>query len=148
MKKLLILTVLLALAAACSDSSSTPTTPTTPATLNLSGTWVGPVSFEDISGRMTWQLTQSGANVTGPVLLAMTTGTVLLNGSLAGTLNGSSLDYTITVASGGIPSQPSCAGQLKGTMTATATTLTGPVGLTSSNCTVRITSSSVTLTKQ
>jgi hypothetical protein len=148
MQKTLLVAVALAFATACSNNSSTPTTPTTPAPLNLSGTWVGTVSFEDITGRMTWQLTQSGTNVTGPVILAMTTGTVLLNGFLTGTLNGSSLDYTISVASGGIPSQPTCAGQLKGTMAATATTLNGPVGLTSTNCTVRIQSNTVTLTKQ
>jgi hypothetical protein len=148
MKKMLLVAVFLASAAACSDNSSSPTTPTTPAPLNITGTWVGTVSFEDITGRMTWRLTQSGSNVTGPVTLAMTTGTVLLNGSLTGTLTGSSLDYTVAVGAGGIPTQPSCAGQLKGTMTATPTTLNGPVGLTSTNCTVRITSNTVTLTKQ
>jgi len=136
----------------CSSNSSTPTTPTT-ATLDVTGKWVGPVSFEDIDANMTWQLTQTGTNVTGPVTLGMSSGTILLNGFLTGTLNNAtstsaSLDYTVTVAAGGIPTQPSCAGQLKGTMTASPTTLVGPLGLTSTTCTVRITSSNITLTKQ
>ncbi|HZP48276.1 MAG TPA: hypothetical protein VFB07_07080 [Vicinamibacterales bacterium] len=97
---------------------------------------------------MTWGLTQSATAVTGPVTIALPTGTVLLNGFLNGTLTGTSLDYTITVAAGGIPLQPTCAGQLKGTMAATSTTLTGPMNLTSSTCTSPITSQNVTMTKQ
>jgi len=91
--------------------------------------------------------------VSGPVTLGLPTGTILLNGFLTGTLNNAtstsgSLDYTVTVAAGGIPTQPSCAGQLKGTMAASTTTLVGPMGLTSTSCTVAITSSNITLTKQ
>jgi hypothetical protein len=136
----------LLLAAGCSDSS-TPTTPTPPP-LTLTGTWTGPVTFEGIDARMTWTLTQNGTAVTGPVLLSLQSGTVLLNGFLTGTLTGTSLDYTITVATGGIPNKPSCAGQFKGTMAATPNTLTGPMGLVSTNCEVQITTNTITMTKQ
>ncbi len=97
---------------------------------------------------MTWALTQSGTTVTGPVTIALPTGTVLLNGFLTGTLTGTTFDYTITVAAGGIPLQPTCAGQLKGTLAATATTMTGPMNLTSSTCASPITNQNVTMTKQ
>src|SRR5215471_10976597 len=134
-------------AAGCTDHSSGPITPTTPS-LSLTGTWGTTITFADVSARMTWVLTQSGTGVTGPVTIALPTGTVLLNGFLTGTLTGTSLDYTISVAAGGIPLQPTCAGQLKGTLTATSTTLTGPMNLTSSTCTSPITSQNLTMTKQ
>lgn len=136
----------LLLVAGCSNDSTTM--PTTPAPLNLTGTWNGTVTFENVASRMTWVLTQSGAAVTGPVTVALPSGTVLLNGTLTGTLTGTSLDYAIAVNTGGIPQQPSCVGQLKGTMTATPTTLVGPLGVTSTNCTVQITTETVTLSKQ
>jgi hypothetical protein len=97
---------------------------------------------------MTWALSQTGTAVTGPVTVALNTGTVLMNGFLSGTLNNTSLNYTITVAPGGLPLQPSCAGQLTGTMAAQATTMTGPMNLTSTTCTSPITSQSITMTKQ
>jgi hypothetical protein len=52
------------------------------------------------------------------------------------------------VAPGGIPLQPTCAGQLQGTLTATATTLTGPMNLASSTCSSPITNQTITMTKQ
>ena len=153
MNRAVFLLLFLGLTVGCTSNNSTPTTPTPTATLDVTGKWVGPVSFEDINANMTWQLTQTGTSVSGPVTLGLPTGTILLNGFLTGTLNNAtsttgSLDYTVTVAAGGIPTQPSCAGQLKGTMTASPNTLVGPLGLTSTTCTVRITSSNITLTKQ
>jgi hypothetical protein len=96
---------------------------------------------------MAWQLTESGSTVTGPVLILLPTGTVLVNGFLTGTVTGSSLSYTISVGPGGIPTQPTCVGQLTGTMTVAATTMNGPIGLSSSNCTSLTATTTVTLTK-
>lgn len=87
---------------------------------------------------MTWTLTQTGAAVNGPVLVTQPNGIVLLNGFLVGTLTGSTLDYTISVGQGGIPLQPACAGQLKGTMTVSfgpPSTMAGNYGVASSTCT-------------
>jgi hypothetical protein len=144
MRRILFPALLLASAVACT-SNSTPTMPAAP--LNVTGKWTGAISFQGISGNMTWQLTQTDSNVSGPVTIALPTGTVLLNGFLTGTLTGSSLDYTVSVAPGGIPTQPACAGQLKGTMTVTATTINGPVGLSSSNCTSLMATTTVALNK-
>lgn len=138
--------LILAGAAACSSESSS--TPTQPTALDVTGNWATNVTIAGITGRMTWALTQSGTTVTGPVTVAVATGTVLLNGFLTGTLTGSSLAYSIAVGPGGIPLQPSCSGQLTGTMAATPTTLTGPMNLVSTTCTVPITTQSLTLTKQ
>ena len=138
--------LILAASAACTSSSSS--TPTSPTELNLTGNWGTNMTIAGITGRMTWALTQSGTSVTGPVTVAVPTGTVLLNGFLTGTLTGSSLTYSIAVGPGGIPLQPSCSGQLTGTMAATATTLTGPMNLVSTTCTVPIATQSLTLTKQ
>jgi len=137
----------LAAAAACSSNSS-PTTPTP--TLDLTGTWTTSVTFSGVSGRMNWMLTQSGTTVTGPVTVAVSSGIVLLNGSLSGTVANSSLAYTITVPAGGLPLQPTCSGQLQGTMAIASppTSMSGPMTLTQSSCTSPIGSQTITMTKQ
>src|SRR4051812_28842645 len=96
------------LAVACSDKTTSVTTPSP--SITVSGTWTGNVTVADTATRMTWTLAQSTNAVTGPVLLSLPSGTVLMNGFLTGTLNGSVLTYTISVGPGGIPTQPTCAG--------------------------------------
>ena len=142
---------LLALAAVAACTQKTSTTPTPPAPLDVTGRWGTDLTFQGVSARMTWTLTQSSSSVTGPVILALPTGTVLMNGVFQGTLTGTSLPYTITVGAGAIPSQPACTGQLGGTMTVNSgaiQTMTGPFGVASSNCAIPLPSSNVTLTRQ
>jgi len=94
--------------------------------------------LQGTSSEMAWTLTQNGTTVTGPVLVRLPNGIVLLNGVLTGTMTGSALQYTISVGPGGIPSQPACVGQLGGTMTATmgvTSTLTGSYTVLSATCT-------------
>lgn len=140
--------LLAAVAAGCGEKS----TPSSPSAVNLTGTWVGNLTVQQLPVRMTWTLTQTDAtNVTGPVLLGLQTGTVLMNGFLVGTLTGSSLAYTISVGPGGIPTQPTCAGQIGGTMTAsigTIATLSGTSAVTGSNCTPPFPGGTITLTRQ
>jgi len=133
---------------ACSDNS--PATPTTPQPLDLSGTWRGDITVSGASARMTWTLTQSSGSVSGPVLVALPDGIVLLNGSLTGTIAGSTLTYTIAVAAGGIPAQPQCTGQLGGTMTATIglpSALAGTYAVRSSTCATGFAGGNLTLTR-
>lgn len=136
------------LAAGCGETAA-PVAPT-PA-ISLTGTWVGSVDVSGASTRLTWTLSQAGQAVTGPVMLALPSGTVLLNGFLTGTLTGSQLAYTISVGPGGIPAQPSCTGQIAGTMTATiaaVSTLAGTSTVTGSSCTPPFPGGPLTLTRQ
>ena len=138
-----------ALAAGCSNSDQTPAAPTAPT--NVAGTWAGNVTVADASTRMAWTLSQTGAAVTGPVTLALSNGIVLLNGFLTGTISGTTLTYTISVGPGGIPLQPSCAGQISGTMAVNlgaVSTMTGSPTVTSSTCTAPFPGGTITLTKQ
>lgn len=141
--------ILLGLTDACS-SVRTSTAPE-PDGLNLTATWTGPITIDGNEARMTWNLTQVNLAVTGPVTVLLPTGTVLMNGFLTGSLSGRALPYTISVGNGGVPSRPTCAGQLTGTMTVTigvTSTLSGPMGASSSNCTPPVASSTVTLNRQ
>jgi hypothetical protein len=146
---LALLAAISLVAIACDDDKS-PTAPTAP--LDVSGRWATDITIQTVPTRMTWTLTQSATgSVTGPVLVGLGNGIVLLNGILTGTLTGSSLASTIAVAPGGIPSQPTCTGQLGGTMTVTSgavSTMVGPMTVISSNCTLQLPSTNVTLTKQ
>src|SRR5262245_37825560 len=141
--------LLLATLIACTDKS-TPSTPSQ--STNLTGTWIGNLTVQQLPVRMTWTLTQTDAtNVNGPVLIGLSTGTVLMNGFLVGTLSGSTLTYTISVGPGGIPTQPTCAGQIGGTMAVNigvTATMTGTPSITGSNCTPPFPGGSITLTRQ
>lgn len=141
--------VLSAMATACS-ADKTPNAPEASG-LNLTATWAGPLVVADTEARMTWNLTQVNSAVTGPATVLLSNGIVLLNGFLSGTLSGTTLAYTMSVGNGGVPTRPTCAGQLTGTMTVTAgvtSTLIGPMGVSSSNCTPPFDTSTITLTRQ
>jgi hypothetical protein len=140
---------LMVLTTACA-SDKTATAPE-PASASLTATWAGPIVVDGTEARMTWTLTQVNQAVTGPVAILLPSGTVLLNGFLSGTLSGTALSYTISVGTGGVPSRPTCAGQLTGTMTVTlgaSSTLRGPMGVSSSNCTPPFDTSTITLNRQ
>jgi hypothetical protein len=149
MRNILASVLVMALtSAACSESS--PNAPA-PAPLSVTGTWTGDLSLLDTPARMTWTLSQSGSAVSGPVLVLLPSGVVLMNGVLSGTLSGSVLGYTIAISRDGIPSQPACTGQLGGTATATmfvVSTLAGSYAVTASTCTTPFSSGTFTLTKQ
>ena len=132
---------------ACGGGASpTPPSITRP---NLAGRWAGALLVESTPARMTWTLTQDDTRVNGPALVSLPTGTVLLNGILSGTLTGTTLDFTIQVSAGGIPSAPSCTGQIGGAATVSGTsTLTGSMRLISSTCEPPITNPPFTLPRQ
>ena len=138
------------IAGACSfESKSTPLAPVS-SQIDVTGRWATDITVQGVSGRMTWTLTQTGASATGPVLVGLTSGTVLFNGFLTGTLSGSSLAYTITVSPGGVPNQPACTGQLGGAMTVTmgnVSKMVGPMSVIGSNCAIQMPGNSFTLTK-
>jgi hypothetical protein len=153
MRPFLLSAILIGSAIALSSCSSTDSSPTGPSTtINLTGTWSGDFVVQGSTGRMMWTLTEAnGTNtVAGPVLLALPSGTVLLNGTLSGTLSGSALTFAINVAAGGIPSQPSCTGQL-GTSAVAAiaatSTLSGTLTVVTSSCPAPVQNGPFVLTK-
>jgi len=150
-KKILrLFSFLLLAAAAARCSSGKSTSPTSPTAFVVTGVWTADVAFQGITGRMTWTLQQQDTAVSGPVLMALPTGTVLMNGTLQGTRAGSQLTYSIAVGPGNIPTQPSCTGTLSGTMTITSTTtptMTGPLGVAASTCTIQFQTTNLTFTR-
>ena len=98
-----VLTAAALLGAGC---TTTHTTTMPSPSLDLSGTWKGSFVVQGLAAEMTWTLTQSGTAVSGPMLVKLPNGIVLLNGSLTGTLTGSVLAYNISVGPQAIPSQP------------------------------------------
>ena len=133
------------LSTACGDEM--PTEPTNPAT-SLTGVWRGNITVNNVSTTMTWTLTQTGTSVAGPVVIALPTGVVLMNGTVAGTLSGTTLAFTVTVPPGGIVSQPGCSGQITGANAVmSSTTMNGAYSVVNSTCTTGLTNSTFTLTR-
>lgn len=148
MRRAVRLVLFATLVAAVGCTTSSPVSPS-PRSLNLNGTWSGDLFLELARARMVWTLTQSASTVTGPVIILLMNGTVLLNGTLSGTLTDSTLDYSIAVAPDGIPTQPACSGELVGTATPTgASTLGTAFSLLSITCAPPVPNGSFTLTKR
>jgi hypothetical protein len=132
------------LSTACGDEL--PTEPTNPPS-SFAGTWRGNITVTGVTAVMTWTLSQTGTSVSGPVVIALPTGAVLLNGTIGGTVSGSSLTYTITVPPGGVVTQPGCSGQISGASAlSSTTTMTGTYSVNSA-CTTGLSSGSFTLTR-
>lgn len=135
-----------ALVATTACDAELPAEPSEP--LNISGEWRGSITVNGVPARMTWTLTHISASVTGPVLVALPTGLVLMNGALTGTLGGTTMTYTIAVPAGAIQLQPACSGQIGGTTTVVSpSNMNGTYAVTSSTCTTGLTNGSFTLTK-
>jgi hypothetical protein len=130
-----------------SANSSSPTSPsstTSPASgLNLSGTWTGSFSSADgaASGsgiQLKWTATQSGANVSGPIVLTVEGDDegeedTVVNGTMSGTVSGAELTSTrFTVAAGSIPipELSTCTISGTGTHAATTASISGPMAMT------------------
>lgn len=124
----------------CGDNDNRTVTSPTPApapapTLNLAGTWTGRFTVQGETSECcqinSWTATQSGASVSGPMVIDVGEG--LVNATLTGTVSGSQLtSATFTVAAGGIPdpSLASCSIRGTGTLAATATSISGPLAIT------------------
>lgn len=146
---LLVISTVCAIGAACSSSTSTGA-PSLPA-IDITGTWSGPTTFDGQSSKMVWTLVeQPGGAVTGSMFDALPSGTVLINGSLTGTVNGSTLTYAIAIGAGAIPSLPTCTGQLTGSMQisiGTPSTLAGSFTVAASSCPSPLAGGPLTLTR-
>jgi hypothetical protein len=104
MRRSILVVISLMFVSACAGSASLPAapTPTAAATLtSLSGTWIG--TSADSTGRenMTWALTQNGSAMTGTMNISDTSRSMMGNGSMQGTVSGSSVSFHMTVPGGG-----------------------------------------------
>jgi hypothetical protein len=96
----LAIAVLSATALACDDD--TPPTSPTPAVM-LTGTFVGTMSDTSGPGRMRWQVSQTGSQVTGTFTANDDASGIAANGDLSGTLSGAVLTFRMTIPAGALP---------------------------------------------
>ena len=138
--------------AACSNAPTSPPS-TIVSTIDLTGSWSGDLTVQGSPALMRWTLAEpaGGTAVSGSALVSMPDGFVLLNGVLTGSIDGSTLTFSITVGAGGIPSQPACSGRIDGSgAVATATappTLTGTLTVAASSCSAPISNGPFTLSR-
>jgi hypothetical protein len=121
---------------ACGEGPTSPTGIGSPPSLNLTGTWVGPLGppQTNISFRATWTASQTGSAVSGPVAMFRASDNVAFDGTLAGVLSGTRLSLTYAVPRGNVPGAPDCTISATGTIDATATLLAGTMNMTAPNC--------------
>lgn len=117
--------------AACGGSTSSPATPTpnSPGTLtSLSGTWTGTSADTSGQDKMTWTLAQNTNAMTGTMNISDTARSMMGNGSMQGTVSGSTMTFHMTVPTGGFDGMmASCAMGVDGqaTMSSDGHTMTG-----------------------
>jgi len=96
----LTLAVVSATCLACEHESQ----PTSPApTVTLTGTFAGNTSDTSGPGRMRWQLSQTGNQVTGTFTANDDVSGIAANGDISGTLSGATLTFRLTVPAGALP---------------------------------------------
>ncbi|MGE0444636.1 MAG: hypothetical protein AB7P99_05365 [Vicinamibacterales bacterium] len=122
------------------DKVSNPAAPSSTSTtsLNLAGTWSGNFTEpgdNDPTRIGSWTATQTGSSVTGPLIVIADAGdgqAVNVPTTFGGTVTGNQLAATFTVAAGAIPdpSLAACAFSGTGTLTATASSISGQLAMT------------------
>jgi type V secretory pathway adhesin AidA len=117
--------------AACGGAPSSPATPTpnpTGTLTSLSGTWIGTSADTSGQDKMTWTLTQNTNAMTGTMNISDTARSMIGNGSMQGTISGSTMTFHMTVPSGGFDGvMSSCTMGVDGqaTMSSDGHTMTG-----------------------
>jgi hypothetical protein len=127
--------------------SSTPTGPSSPGS-SLTGTWVGTASDSSGPGQMTWQISQSGGSFNGPVTMTDAATKLTGRGSVAGTVSGASIRFSIAVPAGGFDAPYSgCTADVTGEGQVNGNAISGTFQ-GSSSCSGTIASGQLTLNKQ
>jgi hypothetical protein len=106
--------------------------PPPPPPLNLNGAYSGDGDAFLGLGRMRWVLSHAGSAVDGIVTVTNPQGATTARGTLAGTLNGSSLSFTIAMPAGGLTAVPSCSASIEGLADVTSSAIGGPFSGTAS----------------
>ena len=116
--------------------SSSPTSPNPTPTLSVAGTWSGTLARPagDPLRIKSWTATQTGASVTGPMVIDVdgSAAEVLINTALTGTVSGAqitSVTFTVPVGALPDPSLAACGFSGTGTLAATASSISGPLAM-------------------
>lgn len=98
---------------------------------------------------MTWALTEASGTIGGTATVSTPLRSVVLAGTLSGTLNGSNLTWRLDVPAGGVAGQPSCTVSVSGTasLNSARSGMTGSYS-GSGSCTEPFTNGTLTLTRQ
>jgi len=138
MRSSILVVLSLLTVSACGGSTSSPAAPTsTPAVMvtnppgtlaSVSGTWTG--TSADTSGqeKMTWSVTQNGNAMSGTMTVSDTSRSMMGNGSMQGTISGSTVTFHMVVPTGGFSGMMSSCGMGidgQGTMSDDGHTMTG-----------------------
>ena len=125
-----------------------PLAPGGESAFSLTGTWSGSGSDSSGPGQMTtWVLTHTGSALTGLVTARTPLGTVVFNGTFSGSLDGTTLTFTVAIPHGGISRFPTCTAMISGTAAGvTASAINGTYSGTNS-CTGPVTDGHFSLTK-
>ena len=114
----------LPLVAACDSAPTSPTSVTSSVDLTGVFSGTGYDSFDESAYEMTWELSQSGRQVTGSLRLDFL-GLVSATGTVSGTLNGDMLDYQMRSPIGAISNAPTCASTATGTASVSSGVIDG-----------------------
>jgi hypothetical protein len=90
-----------------------------PPAFDLTSTWSGPGTDDDGPTTVTWNLTQSGGSITGQFTAQEAPPRAsVYRGTIAGTLSGTSLTYTVLIPKGSIAGLPNCSVSMLGSAVA------------------------------
>jgi hypothetical protein len=123
------------MASGCGGSSASPAVPSPMLSSsasgnlgNLTGTWTGASADSAGQETMTWAVTQNGSGMSGTMSLADPGRSMMGNGSMQGTINGTSVSFHMSVPNGGFSGMmSSCSMGLDGqaTISSDGRTMTG-----------------------
>lgn len=155
MKKVFAGVLLASFAAACGGNASMSPS----ALASVAGTWAGIGSDSSSSmgagsmmgqtdmGTMTWQLTQNGSTVTGPMSFAGSGMQGRMPGSFQGTMSGDDMTFTMDMVTGSMMSS-GCSSKATGTGHVNRTTMTMTGTYSGSNsCSGAFTTGQMTMTR-
>ena len=159
MKRAFAVVLLTWFAAACGGNSSTAPSGST-ASASMAGTWAGIGSDSSSSmgagsmmgqtdmGTMTWQLTQNGSTVTGPMSFSGSGMQGRMPGSFLGTMSGDDMTFTMDMPTSSMMSS-GCSSRATGTAHVNRTTMTMTGTYSGSNsCTGSFANGQMTMTRR
>ena len=118
------------------------------ASLNFSGTWRGTFSSPG-PATVTWTATQTGNNVSGPVVVVVSAAPIQFTGTISGSATSGQLALAVAIPAGAIPGAPGCAISGVGTSTvATATSIVAQIAVSFSMPCVGVITTQTTGTAQ